>query len=318
MGKVSSSGKRKKTGSKILLQILVLVLTVFIISGIVSLVFYLRSTSSLTQKSKDKVISSKAEDMSSGFGYVADVITEQIQKNLGIASANVADLANSIMNKQLLPFQVQAIDSMQAVVDKGVLGTELLLAVIPPIPPAVPEPLIMVSNNEKLVYSDVPEEIYEILKGTKTYGILKNGIPEWNVKGETLVIFKEISMGETGGMSTTVYATAVRSIEGDVTEIDGYFNTEKKNINILMTVVIVSFSIVLFIIIFVVLNYLIRSKITRPIDELADAAEKVMEGDIDIEVPVREGEEFANLKKAFNEMLKSIRDIISRSTGDSQ
>ncbi|MBN1288086.1 MAG: HAMP domain-containing protein [Actinobacteria bacterium] len=52
-------------------------------------------------------------------------------------------------------------------------------------------------------------------------------------------------------------------------------------------------------------------RITEPIDELADAAEQVIAGNLDMEVPVRRGEEFEGLKNAFNEMLRNIRKITS-------
>lgn len=316
MNKSLTTGKQHKTGSGILLQILVLVLIVFIISGVVSLVFYLSSTNKLTQKSKDKVIQSKAEDMSSGFGYIADDFVTQIQETLGITGASVNDFVNAIMNKELLTVQSEGNNLMKKVADNGVMEAELLVGVIPPVPPAVPEPLVIVSSDKDLVFSDVPDEVYEILKSKDSYGIIEDGIPEWNMKGETLVVFKKFALSGDGGMNTPIYASAIRSIEKDVKEIDGYFNTEEKKINILMIIVIASFSVVLFIIIFVVLRYLISSRITRPIDELSEAAEKVMEGDLDVVVPVREGEEFVSLKKAFNEMLKSIQMIISRSTDD--
>ena len=83
-----------------------------------------------------------------------------------------------------------------------------------------------------------------------------------------------------------------------------------------MLIVIASFSLILFIVIFVVLSYLIRSRITRPIEELSEAAEKVIEGDFNVEVSVREGEEFANLKNVFNLMLKSMREFIARLISD--
>lgn len=315
MSKNPSTKRQQKTGSGILLQILALVLIVFIISGVVSLAFYLSSTDELTRKSKDKMIASKAEDMSSGFGYIANDFIEQITDSLGITGVSITDFADAVMNKKLLTVQVEGNSIMKKVADKGVMEAELLIGVIPPVPPAIPDPVIIVSSNDKLVYSDVPDEVYEILRSGDSYGIIKDGIPEWNMKGETLVVFKEFALSGDGEINAPVYACAIRSIEGDIKEIDGYFNTEKRKINILMVVVIASFSVVLFIIIFVVLRYLIRSKITRPIDELSEAAEKVMEGDLDVEVPVREGEEFTSLKNAFNEMLKSIRMIISKSTG---
>lgn len=84
---------------------------------------------------------------------------------------------------------------------------------------------------------------------------------------------------------------------------------------IFMIILTAACIIVLAFITFFILSYLIRKRIAKPIDELGEAAGKVMEGDLDIEVPLRKGEDFGNLKKAFNGMISSIRDVIDGATG---
>jgi len=67
---------------------------------------------------------------------------------------------------------------------------------------------------------------------------------------------------------------------------------------------------------FFVLSYLIRRRITEPIDELAAAAEEVVQGNLEVEVKVHEGGEFEGLERAFKEMVESFRKYIARSTGE--
>jgi len=62
-------------------------------------------------------------------------------------------------------------------------------------------------------------------------------------------------------------------------------------------------------------NY-IGKRITRPIDELSAAAEEVMEGNLDVEIEVRRGEEFEGLKRAFKDMVESFRRYIAKSVGE--
>jgi len=61
------------------------------------------------------------------------------------------------------------------------------------------------------------------------------------------------------------------------------------------------------------LIYLQGGRFTEPIDELSAAAERVMEGDLEVEITVREGEEFEGLKRVFRDMVDSIKRMIERS-----
>jgi len=74
--------------------------------------------------------------------------------------------------------------------------------------------------------------------------------------------------------------------------------------------------LVVAIISFFVLSYLIRKRITEPIDELAATAEEVMQGDLEVEAKVHEGGEFEGLERAFKEMVDSFRKYIARSVGE--
>ena len=49
------------------------------------------------------------------------------------------------------------------------------------------------------------------------------------------------------------------------------------------------------------------------LEELSEAAGRVMQGDLDVEIAVREGEDLAGLQRAFREMVESLRRLISRS-----
>lgn len=316
MGKRLSHGKQQKTGSGILLQVSILILVVFILSGIVSLMLNLRSTNELTEKNKEKIIKALVQDMSTSFTYIADDLQEEVIASPNVGVVSIPEFVDAIVNKDVMPVQVEANSKMKEIVDEGVLETELLAFVIPEAPPVIEEPVLFMSSEEKLMYSEVPDEILEILDSGDEHGIIEDGISEWDLRDEQLVVFEEFSIGESAGIGWSGYATALRPIHDDIEEINENLNKEKEDLNILMLIVVACFSVALFIIIFVVLSYLIRSRITRPIEELSEAAEQVIEGDFNVEVSVREGEEFANLKNVFNLMLKSMREFIMRSVSE--
>ena len=64
---------------------------------------------------------------------------------------------------------------------------------------------------------------------------------------------------------------------------------------------------------FLILSYLIRTRITEPIQELSSAAEQVMEGDLDVHITIRSGEEFEQLKRAFQSMVDEWGRLMTRS-----
>ena len=100
-----------------------------------------------------------------------------------------------------------------------------------------------------------------------------------------------------------------------IAEIEGFYDQERNRINMVLAGVIGGSILVVFLISFFILSYLIRRRITEPIDELSAAAERVMEGDLDVNITVHEGGDFQGLERAFREMVASFRKMIARSVG---
>lgn len=92
-------------------------------------------------------------------------------------------------------------------------------------------------------------------------------------------------------------------------------NHERRRADIYLGGILVGSIIIVILITFFFLNYLINKQIVRPVKELSAAAAKVLEGDLDVAVDVQEGEELEDLKRAFNEMLESLRNMITKSVG---
>jgi nitrogen fixation/metabolism regulation signal transduction histidine kinase len=83
-----------------------------------------------------------------------------------------------------------------------------------------------------------------------------------------------------------------------------------------MGLVIFGSIIVVILITFFVLSYMIRKRITDPVDQLAAAAEQVNEGNLDVEITVHEGGEFEGLERAFKQMVESWQKYIDKSLGE--
>jgi HAMP domain-containing protein len=94
----------------------------------------------------------------------------------------------------------------------------------------------------------------------------------------------------------------------------GFYGQEKHDVYIMLIPVMAGALIALILLTFLAMSFFIRRNITRPVEELSTAAEQVMQGNLDVEIPVREGEELEGLEQAFREMVESLRKLIARST----
>lgn len=308
--KQQTSGGKKRSG--ILWRMTVIVAAIFVLSSIVSLVFYIRSTNKMVERSKAKLVKTQAQDMASTFRFVTDQISNIMIAKYEAAQIQPADLAESILSKEPLQFMIEASDILKGFEKNKMLDTDIFLAAIQPIPPYLDKSIILLSNRDDLLFKDPPESVQEILGNKSHYGIIKNGIPEWGLEGEQLVAFHTVARELAKGAE--IYAMGIRSIDDDLAEIDSFYQDEMRNVDIAMVIVLLISLIAVLAVTYFVFRYLISSRITAPIEELSSVAERVMDGDLDVEVPVKKGEEFENLKKAFNEMLRSIRNVINRSS----
>ncbi|MBN1288636.1 MAG: HAMP domain-containing protein [Actinobacteria bacterium] len=304
---IEKSQKRK--GSKILLQITLIVLVVFLISSGLSLFFYISSTRELSKKSKDKVIETEAENLSSGFEFVTKMVGREMIERFNSSAETQADYTNAIVTGIPTQSMLETNKVLKELANEGLLGVETLFVVIEAMPPTIPEPLIIEASEESLFFQEIPQSMTDIIESGEQYGYLEEGVPEWDLEGDQLFVYYSVGDELTQGL-VKIYAAGVKSLTEDLAEINDYYNKETKKINLLMGIIILSSLVVLVIITFFIFQYLIHVRITKPIEELSDAAEQVREGDLDVEVPVTKGEEFESLKQVFNEMLESIRKLM--------
>ncbi len=303
-----ASGFRKKK-SKILYQITILMLIVFVASGLTSFFIFRGSQNRLAQESIDKLIDTEAMSFASRFSLALEEIFIPI---LAEAKDKISfeETMSAFQEKRITEAQVYVVDELIRLVDGGMLGVDALIAFSMPAT-LVPEPTVTGANDASLIYNwEVPGYVIDALDNEEPYIYLAEGMPELGLDGEQLVLIEKVK-GPGHGIEYGVLA--VRDMREDVGEIMSFYDEEKSNATLMMAIVIAVSAVMLILITFFILSYLIRKQITDPIDELSAAAEQVMDGDLDVEIAVREGEEFEGLKHVFKEMVDSIKRMIERS-----
>ena len=172
---------------------------------------------------------------------------------------------------------------------------------------------MILASDESLIYNwQVPQYVLEAIDNGDSHIYKEDGIPELGLQGEYLITFNEvIGEGQFDGISISV-----KSMGEEVDALNAFFSDEQNKINLIMGLVLFGSIILVVLITFFILSYLIRKRITEPVDELALAAEQVNEGNLDVEIEVHEGGEFEGLERAYKEMVEGWRKIMERSIGE--
>ncbi|MBN1289244.1 MAG: HAMP domain-containing protein [Actinobacteria bacterium] len=314
--KVSSGNLYKSGRSLIVFQITALVVVVMLVSGILSLYLYNRSQNRLIDNSKDKLIESEARMIASSHIFMARTINDLLE----IAGVSVPgreavqqEIEKGASTGNLSSLQVAVDDILKIAVGAGFFGLEAIVKAAPPSADSSAEKaVVLFSNNDQYIYQDLPEDLSAMIENGDTYKLFEEGIPQFGMEDEYLVTSGRDDV-TTGG--STLWSFEFKPMSGELAAIDAYYDEEKRNTNLALAAVVGGSIIFVLIITFLVLSLLIKRRITKPIDELSDVAEEVMDGDLDIKVPIRSGEEFEGLKIAFNEMLQSLNALLMKSTG---
>lgn len=302
--------------SKILYQITALLIVVLVASGLVTFFLVRASQNRLIEQSIDKLIETEVEGVYSAYNYIANLLVPTYEEKL--RGMPTEELIKALINEEVTEAQTFVNEELQKMIEDGLLGLESVFVVFPP-SALNPDPLILATNEVDLIYSwDIPDYIEEGMKEGTPYIWMEEGIPEMDREGKYLIVVGDIETSDEAAEEGQTGATvvAIRPMSEDVAEITDFYNDEKSKLNILLGLVIGGSILIVVLISFFVLRYLIAKQITEPIDELSAAAEEVMQGNLDVEIEVRKGEEFEELKRAFKEMVESFRKYIAKSVGE--
>jgi nitrogen fixation/metabolism regulation signal transduction histidine kinase len=304
-----------KKGSLLLYQVTCLLVILMIIAGFAIFFAYKASLDRLITKSTDNDIQTKVDSIISSNNYISDmVLLPQYMAKLN--SIDYQDAFTHIMNKTPMPVQLEISGDLQQMVDQGLMGEDMIMAIATPTS-FFPEPQVSLCSDESLVLNwQPPDYLMNAILEEKPYLWLENGVPELNKQDEYLITLQnyeqQMGMGTTGFTLKYCFVGFI-PMHDDVVAIKSSYNSDKGRMIAVSALVIGCVIIAVVLLMLLVLSRLIRKRITEPVNELSVAANEVLEGNLDIKVDIHEGEELEGLKHAFNEMVESIRNMVIRS-----
>ena len=307
---------RKRGRFRIRYLITILIVMVFIIFAAITLFLFNASQDRLMSKSKDQLIQTMCEDASSAANSLMPFIGQIVLQKMGNPSPQ--DLIAITSGGGITELQKEMDAVYQGFIDDGLLGIQKLIGLLPPTPPLTKDWLVVASNDDSLVGNwSVPQSLIDAINAGDGYLYSEAGFPDLGIDKDGLMFIETVT--EEGPRVYSVegktFAVGVKSIEDAVARIDSFVAHEKKNTAIIFSLVIIGCLLLIMTITFFILSYLIRTRITQPIDALAATAEKVMEGDLSSDIEVHSGGDFESLERAFKEMIEAIRLMLDRSVG---
>lgn len=103
----------------------------------------------------------------------------------------------------------------------------------------------------------------------------------------------------------------IKPMAEEVAAINRFYDQERRNTMLNLGLVVGIFVLAVIFVSHLILNILIRRRITPPIEQLASSSKRIMEGDLDVNIQVHEGGDFAVLERALKEMLESVRRVFA-------
>ncbi|MBN1289736.1 MAG: HAMP domain-containing protein [Actinobacteria bacterium] len=302
-----------KPRSTILFQVTALFTIVFIVSGAFFMLSIRSSMNSLVEKSKETLIEAEGELVLSAHDFGAS-LGMLLMSAGGIApfpANSVKQFAEAVPKREVSEYQRATSEMFKMMIDGHLFDYAAVYCVLEPTH-LNDDYLVVISSDEKFMYTTPPREIVEFFEEDEdAFRFFPEGIPEMGMDQPILAsCYKNASTSVPGA---DVLIVDFKPMGEEVKAIDGFYNEESDKITLTMALVIGISILVMILITVLVLMYLIRKEITGPIDDLVVVANQVMEGDLDIQVKIRPGEELESLKVAFNKMIKTLSDLVEES-----
>lgn len=316
MAEEESSSRFGKKRSKILYQITGLIVALLVVAGLVMFFFIDNAFDRLIEKSVDKLVEEQAKTITNALEYMAGQEVELVLGEIMDYDPQelIAMFTTSFQEGEMNEVQMKGNERLKEWVETGVLGLEMIIEVTLAMPPVISETTVVSSSDESFVFGTLPDSIDSAIEEGKSYVYFEDGLPELGLEGEYLVSLYDMS--QVSSVLSSYWGVHFVPMQDAVAEIESFYNDEKNRATLIIASILGGTILIVILITFFVLSFLIRKQITEPIDELSAAAEEVMEGNLDVEIEVREGEEFEGLKRTFKEMVESIRRFIAKSTGE--
>ena len=302
--------KPKRSKSRVLYQMTAFLVILFILSGLA--IFF--SFSSVRNRQFNENVDNLIKDYASGVSVTYDNMMPLFFElgNKTLPPFDPEEPMRALIERRVNEFVQFYNDWMKKMIAEGVMEADRMMVLVMP-SSFIPKAEVFMSSDESLLFNwEVPDYLLQAIADGELYVYLPDGMPELDMNDETLLVIKKIA-------ENTAFDSAfigVASIHDRVATINDFYNKQKRDSALLLALIMLISAIVLSLLSFFALGYLIRKRITQPVDELAAVAEEVMQGNLDVEIEIRKGEEFEGLKYAFKELLDTFRKILSKSASD--
>ncbi len=301
-------GQMKKKQLGILWEITILMTVVFIAYGLLTYFVFRSSENRLINKSIDKLKQTEAENISSSYDYIMKMYVPGFTTEAAIA--DLQDVVQSLTTRQPPQVQLYVSDELQKMIDSGLLGLTDSIFIFEDFP-GMQEPFVFASSDGSLVWKwEVPDYVNQAINEGGSYIWMEDGIPELGLQGEYLIVIETLQL-PTYGLNAGL--VGIKPMHEEIAAIDDFYSQDKRTTNLVLLLLVIGSIVVIALITFFFLSYRIRTRITEPIEELSTAAEQVMEGDFDVHITIRAGEEFEQLKRAFQAMVEEWVRLLGRS-----
>ena len=310
-GNKSASFMPARKRARILYEITILLIIIMLVYGLATFFLIRNSQERLIDKSIEHLVEVEAENYRSTFDYAIQIMIPAYLERF--EQMDLQELSSAMAQKRIIDMQDAVNADMQAMIDAGFGELSEIMIVLPP-SQYVPEAMVWASTDEGLIYQwEVPEYLIEAMEEGTQYILMEDGVPELGLEGEYIITIEEIPDPLSFGMSFSYLGFI--SIQEETAAIREFYNQESRRASVYLAAILIGSIIIVILIIFFFLNHLIKKQITEPMDELSAAAERVMQGNLDVQVGIEDGEELESLKRAFNEMVESFRKYVPRSPG---
>jgi HAMP domain-containing protein len=310
----SADGKKppkgaKRAQSKTLYQITALLVVLLLASGLTIFFLVANAQKNQLQESKNKLIDVEARGVAASFDLISQVYAQQaidIGLKLGPIGA-----AKGLMNQQISETQDYINKVFAEKVGSGTLGMDYIMF-IQVSAPMFSQPILFASSDPTLIYHwQVPGYLVDAIDRGDTYLYLDNGIPELGLEAEQLITIKLMEYPEWGYRGAVI---GIKPMHDDIAAINDFYNKGRNRLGLILGLSVLISVLGVILISFFILNYLLRKRITEPIEELTAVAGKVMDGSLDVEVEEHPGSDFHLLEQAFKEMLASLQKLFDKAT----
>jgi HAMP domain-containing protein len=307
----AATSKKRRRRAGIVSQITIILMVVMIAYGVVTFFLIRNSQQRLIDKSIDQLVETEAENFFSSLDYAIEISIPAYMEVFEMI--DIQEMIAALTEGRIIELQELINADMQEMVDIGFHDLVKVILVVPA-SGLNPKTTVWASNDESLIYEwELPDYFAAAIEEGTPYILVEDGVPELGFTGEYLITFNQVENPFIPNMP--FYYIGVKSMHEEINAVNDFYDQESRRVNLYLAVILGGSIIIIILITFFFLNYLIKKQITEPMDELSTAAEKVMQGDLNVQVSIQEGEELESLKRAFNEMVESLRTYIAKSVG---